>query len=315
MLDPRRLRCGFTLIELLVVIAIIAVLISLLLPAVQSAREAARRIHCVNNLKQMGLALQNYHDSLGSFPAGYYARARFVDGATDTARGWSWASMILPMMEQSPLYNAANFSLNLDAPANTTVIGTSLTAFLCPSDQTPAGTFAVSDALGNALARMTASSYAACSGGDESDVVTGYNNNGLGEGLYYRNSRTRLVDITDGTSYTIAVGERAWSNAKGVWAGSVANGVIPRGPANPCPTSGALFYPAAAMTLAHCHSLNTNTDPDGGIDDFSSQHPGGANMLFADGSVRFLKTVLRDSTPYQALGTRSGGEVISADAF
>src|SRR5271157_1212209 len=104
-------RRGFTLIELLVVIAIIGMLIALLLPAVQAAREAAHRGSCVNNLKQMGLALQNYHDALGTYPMSYAARSRFIDGATDTAPGWGWAAMILPQMEQMNLFNAINFSL------------------------------------------------------------------------------------------------------------------------------------------------------------------------------------------------------------
>ena len=107
----RLLRAGFTLIELLVVIAIIAVLIALLLPAVQSAREAARRAQCTNNLKQMGLALQNYHDAVLAFPSGYIAAIRFIDGETDTAPGWSWASMILPQLDQGPLYSAINVYL------------------------------------------------------------------------------------------------------------------------------------------------------------------------------------------------------------
>ena len=111
---------GFTLIELLVVIAIIAVLIALLLPAVQSAREAARRMTCVNNLKQMGIALQNYHDAVLAFPAGYFTTSKFIDGETDTAPGWSWASMILPYMEQTPLYSSINVALPIQAPANTT---------------------------------------------------------------------------------------------------------------------------------------------------------------------------------------------------
>ena len=104
-MKPKR---GFTLIELLVVIAIIAVLIALLLPAVQSARRAARRTQCVNNLKQMGLALHNYHDSMSIFPPAYIAASKFIDGETDTSPGWSWATMILPQFEQSPLYSSIN---------------------------------------------------------------------------------------------------------------------------------------------------------------------------------------------------------------
>src|SRR5437764_11629995 len=127
---------GFTLIELLVVIAIIAVLIGLLLPAVQAAREAARRAQCINNLKRMGLALHNYHDALGTFPMSYAARGRFVDGATDTAPGWGWGSMILPQLEQGPVFNAMNCGLAVEAPQNPTVIRSMMTAYLCPSDLT-----------------------------------------------------------------------------------------------------------------------------------------------------------------------------------
>ena len=130
---------GFTLIELLVVIAIIAVLIALLLPAVQSAREAARRMQCVNNLKQIGIALHNYHDALSILPSGYIAASKFIDGETDTAPGWSWASMILPQLDQPPLYSSINVYLPIQAAANTTSTQTILSAFLCPSDQIPSG--------------------------------------------------------------------------------------------------------------------------------------------------------------------------------
>jgi prepilin-type processing-associated H-X9-DG protein len=161
------------------------------------------------------------------------------------------------------------------------------------------------------------------------DSTTGLNHDGLGNGVMFRNSAIRIAAITDGTSQTIAVGERAWTITSGPWAGVVASAVTRRGPANPCPPTGAPFYLAATLVQAHCNVLNTDTDPDGGLDDFSSRHPGGANMLFCDGSVHFLKSVLRNSgqradgsTIYspsslvlQALGTRSGGEVISADAY
>ena len=322
---------GFTLIELLVVIAIIAVLIALLLPAVQAAREAARRAQCVNNLKQIGLALHNYHDVVGALPMGYAARRPSVngkvDGATDATPGWAWGTMILPQLEQSALFNAVNFGLPVEGLENTTVTRTTITAYLCPSDPT-SGPFQVTDAASaslpptqwKVLATAAPSSYAACVGGDETDTSTGINDDGLGlgKGVMFRNSRIRLADITDGTSQTIAVVERAWSNASGLWAGAVTNGVIRRGPTNRCPPTGELFYPAATLVQAHCHLINTNSDPDGGLDDPSSLHPGGANFLFADGSVHFLKSIPADSPAglvFQALATRAGGEVISADSY
>jgi prepilin-type N-terminal cleavage/methylation domain-containing protein/prepilin-type processing-associated H-X9-DG protein len=319
---------GFTLIELLVVISIIGVLIALLLPAVQATREAARRIQCFNNLKQIGIALQSYHDAVGAFPMGYVARGPFVDGATDTAPGWGWGTMILSHFEQRPLFSAVNFGLPVEAPQNTTVIRSVVTTYLCPSDVTN-GPFQVTDPLGNVLATAAPSSYAACVGGDETDTATGVNNDGLGTGVFFRNSRTRMAEIVDGTSQTIAVVERAWSKASGMWAGAVTNGTIRRGSLNGCPLTGALFYPAATLIQAHCHLINTDADPDGGLDDCSSLHPGGANFLFADGSVHYLKNILGDAgtrpdgsriyypsdAAFQALGTRAGGEVISAESY
>ncbi len=320
---------GFTLIELLVVIAIIAVLIALLLPAVQAAREAARRAQCVNNLKQIGLALHNYHDALLVFPPGYLAAKPYTDGETDTSPGWSWGAMILPQLEQAPLYAAMNVMLPIQAPANTTVIQTSVKTFVCPSDQITIPTFPIQDGTGNTLATVTPSSYAASVGDDASDTATGLNNDGLARGVFYRNSATRIAGVTDGTSQTILVEERAWGDAEGTWVGAIPNGFIRRGPFNPCPGSPLTSYFAPCLVLAHCHLLNTNSDADAGLDDSSSFHPGGANQLFGDGSVRFLKNVTGDAgvnpdgstiyTPtsliFQALGTRAGGEVVSSDSY
>ena len=259
---------------------------------------------------------------------GYVARGRFIDGQTDTAPGWSWAAMILAQLEQRPLFDSVNFGLAVELPQNQTVRTAALSTFVCPSDVTR-GLFDVTDAAGNPLARMSPSSYAACVGNDWTDTATGLNNDGLGNGLLFRNSAVRLADVTDGASQSILAGERAWSNVNGVWAGVVTNSVTRRGFGNRCPQTGAMYYPAATLVQAHGHLLNTDTDEDGGLDDFSSNHPGGASFVFADGSVRFLKTVLRDagqtasgqsvyspaSLVLQALATRSGGEVVSADAF
>ncbi len=322
-------RTGFSLIELLVVIAIIAVLISLLLPAVQSAREAARRMQCVNNLKQIGIALHNYHDALSILPPGYIAASKFIDGETDTAPGWSWATMILPQLEQAPLYAAINVNLPVQAVANTTSTQTILNAYLCPSDQLRGGTFAVTDGLGNTVATVAPSSYAASTGNDAADVAMGLNNDGSGNGLFYRNSGVRLAAITDGTSQTVAIMERAWGMTEGTWTGAIAGGFVLRGPMNPCPGSATATYLAPCLVLAHCHLLNTNADTDSGLDDPSSFHPTGANALFTDGSVHFLRNVTSDagvnpdgSTRYtpssmvlQAFGTRAGSEVVSSDAY
>jgi prepilin-type N-terminal cleavage/methylation domain-containing protein/prepilin-type processing-associated H-X9-DG protein len=306
-------RPAFTLIELLVVIAIIAVLIGLLVPAVQKVREAAARAQCTNNLKQLGLALHGYHDGRKVFPPGYQAAGPFVDGAADTAPGWGWGAFILPYLEQGPLHRQLNFNQPVQ---NSPAIQTMLAVYLCPSDVPAPSAFTVPDGFGSPICLAAPSSYAACCGGDESDTF-GPN----GRGVFFRNSAIRMADITDGTSETILIGERAWANANGIWAGAINNGVCRRGALNPCPGNSASWYPAAALVLAHSHLNNALTDTDGGLDDFSSRHIGGSNFLFADGSVRFVRSVpgdrpggyTPDSLILQAMGTRNGGETIPAD--
>jgi prepilin-type N-terminal cleavage/methylation domain-containing protein/prepilin-type processing-associated H-X9-DG protein len=311
---------GFTLLELLVVISIIGLLTGLLLPAVQAARETARRTQCANNLKQIGLALQQFHDAKLHFPAGYSASATYSDGATDTSPGWGWASLILPYLEEANLYKTIRFDLPIQHPQNAAAIRTIVNSYLCPSDLGTDGNpapFPVPDGFGNTVAVATPSSYSACVGGDDSDTRASW-----GLGIFYRNSHTRMAEITDGTSHTITVGERAWSNAEGIWAGAISGGVCLRGPLNVCPGTGAAWYPAPTLVQAHSHLNNTNTDTDGGLDDFSSRHPGGSNFVFADGSVHFLVSVpsdnpdgtyTQDSLIFQAMGTRAHGESVPAD--
>jgi prepilin-type N-terminal cleavage/methylation domain-containing protein/prepilin-type processing-associated H-X9-DG protein len=309
----RKSRKAFTLIELLVVIAIISILIGLLLPAVQKVRGAAARLQCVNNLKQIGLASHSFHDSQNSLTPGYVASSSYFDGATDTSPGWGWAAFLLPYIEQDNVANAINFNLPIEHPANATAVQSMMKIYLCPSDQTPSAAFAVPDAFGKTITLAAPSSYAACVGGDESDT---FGPNGLG--IFYRNSHTRLIDIRDGTSQTIMVGERAWSNAQGVWAGAIANGVIMRGARNPNPGNGAASYPASTLVLAHSHLNNARTDTDGGLDDFSSNHTGGSNFVFGDGSVHFIRSIPGDTTTgftpdgiaFQALGTRASGDLV-----
>jgi prepilin-type processing-associated H-X9-DG protein/prepilin-type N-terminal cleavage/methylation domain-containing protein len=310
-------RIGFTLVELLVVIAIVGTLLGLLLPAVQRVRAAAARAQCSNNLKQIGLALHNYHGTNNSLPPGYLASGPFSDGATDTAPGWAWGAFLLPFLEADNLYQQLNFNQPV---SNSPAIQTRLKMYLCPSDLTPSGAFPVPDGFGNTICLAAPTSYAACVGGDESGTT-----DETGLGIFYRNSATRLTDVTDGTSNTILIGERAWSNANGIWAGAISGGVIIRGKDNPCqPVVPGAWYPAATLVLAHAHLNNAILDPDGsaGMDDFGSRHSGGSNVVFADGSVHFLRSVPRDNPDgsytadgriFQALGTRANGEVVPGD--
>jgi prepilin-type N-terminal cleavage/methylation domain-containing protein/prepilin-type processing-associated H-X9-DG protein len=293
-----RARRAFTLIELLVVIAVIAVLAGLLLPAVQKIREAANRAYCANNLKEIGLACHGHHDAHGTFPPGYVATAPYPD----TAPGWGWASFLLPFLEQDPLYRQLDFNQPVE---KSTAIQSVLKTFLCPSDIVEPQPFWITDAASAPIAQAAPSSYAATVGSDasECDALTG-------DGIFYRNSRTRIADITDGTSSTVMAAERAWAQTKGIWAGVVSGAVTRPGSSNVWPNA---TGSAPVLVLAHNNWLNITTDADGGLDDFSSLHPGGVNLLFADGSVHFLRDITVDGQErrsFWALGTRAGGEVI-----
>jgi prepilin-type N-terminal cleavage/methylation domain-containing protein len=310
----RTKRSAFTLIELLVVIAIIAILIGLLLPAVQKVREAAARTQCVNNLKQMGLALQGYHDVNTGFPPGYSASGPYIDGATDTSPGWGWAAFILPYLEQNNLYLQLNFNQPVQ---NSPAIQTMVKGFVCPSDIAPTSAFPVVNGFGTTVCQAAPTSYTACCGSDASDTT-----GPTGNGVFYRNSSTRITDITDGSSNTILVGERAWAKVNGAWPGAIPGGVIKRGQLNPCqPNVPGASYPSSTLAVAHGHLNNALADPDGsaGMDDFSSMHIGGSLFVFADGSVHFLRSVSTDNPDgsytadgliFQALATRANGEVI-----
>jgi prepilin-type N-terminal cleavage/methylation domain-containing protein/prepilin-type processing-associated H-X9-DG protein len=298
----RHRRAAFTLIELLVVIAIIGILLSLLLPAVQKVREAAARVQCMNNLKQIGLALHNYHGTHKHFPPGYTAAGPYVDGASDTAPGWGWAAFLLPELEQQNLYARINFSLPVQ---NSPAIQAYVPVLLCPSDTPPDSPFPITDGSLMTLALAAPSSYAATVGSDASDCA-----DPTGNGVFYRNSATRLTDITDGASNTVLVGERAWVQTEGIWAGAPSGALCRAGPQNPWANATA---PAPVLVLAHNNWINIRTDADGGLDDFSSTHFGGANLLFGDGSVRFLRSIIAEGQTHRdfmAMGTRAGGEVI-----
>jgi prepilin-type N-terminal cleavage/methylation domain-containing protein/prepilin-type processing-associated H-X9-DG protein len=313
-LNPRK---AFTLVELLVVIAIIGLLIALLLPAIQTAREAARRTQCTNNLRQFGLALQNFESGRRHYPAGYHATMPYSDGATDTSPGWGWGATILPLVEEAAVFKRINFGLPVEDPSNSPAVRSLIPLFRCPTDLMPDSPFSVTDSFGSPSATAAPSSYAASCGGDESDVEAL-----TGAGIFFRNSQVKASQIRDGTSKTILAGERGWCVTNGIWAGAINKSVCLRGELNPCPGAKSGSGPAPTLVLAHSHLNNATSDTDGGLDDFSSRHPDGSNFVFADGSVHFLPSVIGDNadgsyTPdsliFQAMGTRAGGEPIPAE--
>jgi prepilin-type N-terminal cleavage/methylation domain-containing protein/prepilin-type processing-associated H-X9-DG protein len=313
----RMRRAGFTLVELLVVITIIGMLVALLLPAISAARESGRRTLCTDNLKQIGLALVAFHEETGAFPPGYRAAGAYVDGATDTMPGWSWAAYILPYLEERQVYKGIHFELPVESPQNAAAIQTGMKTFVCPSDTVPTAPFPVTDGFGNTVALAAPACYSACCGGDESDTC-----DATGLGIFYRNSKTRLADITDGASHTIMVCERSFSIAKGIWAGAISKAVIVRGDHNPCPGSPSGSSPAATLVLSHSHLNNAATDTDGGLDDSSSLHPAGSNVVYADGSVHFVVSIpsdnpdgsyTSDSLIFQSIGTRANQDNLPTD--
>jgi len=306
-------RRGFTLIELLVVISIIAVLISLLLPAVQVAREAARRIQCTNNLKQFGIALHSYQDSIGTFPPGYLSRPG-SDG-DNTGPGWGWAAMILPQIEQGPTYNAINFGLAIEDPANQTARLTKINTFMCPSDVSFTTQFTVVDdsttstTLGSPICDVASSDYVGCFGtGDVSDIL----GRDRGEGMFFRNRSIRIAEITDGTSQTLAIGEKSQNLTRATWAGAISHAAVP---ITELQAEGGLSPEGGgALTLSHTGELDGPNSRPAHADQFWARHPGGVNFAFADGSVRFIKE-RRPLSIFQALATRQGGEIISSDSY
>jgi prepilin-type N-terminal cleavage/methylation domain-containing protein/prepilin-type processing-associated H-X9-DG protein len=296
---------AFTLIELLVVIAIIALLIALLLPAVQAAREAARRAQCVNNLKQIGLALASYEQAQKALPPGYVSN--FDANGNDTGPGWGWAVMILPQIEQSAVFNAVNFTQPIEQPVSTTTRLTTFAAYLCPSDTVKSPWSVYSrDLSGNPITlicQVAPSNYVGVYGTSDPGID--------GDGLFFRNSAVAFRDVLDGTSQTLAVGERSFRLGEATWIGSVTGAVL-----YPDNNDG-IGYPrtesAPGMTLGHAGGRLGPGAPTGEVNQFYSLHSGrGVNFLFADGHVAYLKTTMNYNT-YRALATRAGNEVISGD--
>ncbi|WP_339733976.1 DUF1559 domain-containing protein [uncultured Gimesia sp.] len=298
---------GFTLIELLVVIAIIAILIALLLPAVQQAREAARRSQCKNNMKQIGLAMHNYHDAYNTFPPGYITKnpcnsATVWSGCNQGELGiYGWGASVLPYIDQAPLYNILNSgSVTLDQNlANATVrqaLQSPIPVFLCPSDPGPNlndytsasnnYNFNVTD--GTNAYQIARSDYVMMANAWDSTTPPAYPvQYGPAHGVGYANSSVRFRDITDGSSNTILVGERAY-----VYKGSNkiggANVIGFSGANNTQSSSYARKGNGMAVIGLTYNGINAVAGAEHDVRGFSSNHVGGAHFVFCDGSVHFL---------------------------
>jgi prepilin-type N-terminal cleavage/methylation domain-containing protein/prepilin-type processing-associated H-X9-DG protein len=295
------IRRAFTLIELLVVIAIIAVLIGLLLPAVQKVREAASLASCKNNLKQIGLALHSYHDTRGAFPVGYYDPTPWPQ--LDNGPGWGWGAYLLPFLEQPALYNRIRFDLDVGDPANAAVRTTFLKIFFCPSDQLLT-TFTVDDGGSNSWI-LAQGSYAACNGNDGVDDFTTPDHTGA----FMRAVKGfRIADISDGLSNTFFVADRTVFLSYCTWVGG------PTGALNPFLRSPGEFGAEVTMLMCHAGDTGPNTPGVDDADSTSSPHRNGVPFLFGDGSVHFIGNSI-DVTVWMALATRAGGEPISGGDY
>ncbi|MCH9655660.1 MAG: DUF1559 domain-containing protein [Planctomycetes bacterium] len=348
-------RRGFTLIELLVVIAIIATLIALLLPAVQQAREAARRSQCKNHLKQLGLALHNYHETHSAFPAGYFsyatsngagpAWANIDPDSWDAAPGWSWSAMLLPYLDQANVYNALNVNSACWDAGHAGIVQAKIPVFLCPTSSGGDEPFTLQDATGGSLVmggstvRFGRSHYVASHGqescwGDCGSITTGtiftdiYTKatttvtiNGdasrVADGPFFRNSRTKLRDITDGSTNTVFLGEHSSKLSDKTWVG-----VVPGAFTHPrfsTPENG----PDAAATLTLVHAgpsggelditgfpiIHPTNFPTFHVGQMFSEHTGGGHVCMGDGSVRFVSENI-DLLLWAELASIGEGEVI-----
>ena len=332
-----RNRRAFTLIELLVVIAVIGVLIALLLPAVQAAREAARRAQCSNNLKQIGIGLHNYHAAWNGFPVGFFTTKNPAPDSSVAQYRWSALAQLMPMLEQANLSNALNFSFPIatkptsssalfwpyTAP-NTTAMGATVAIFLCPSDGAPA------PAVGSGP-----TNYAFCSGdGSNGGDATG------APGVFILGPSIRVADILDGTSQTAAASEHTvgiagpYSQTTSTPLPSPISRAMARVSSAPlsdasCAQAGAgwllnrgsSWWDGNYQNALYNHYLSPNSSRtdciiyhNPGWTAARSNHPGGVNLLFCDGHISFVKATVNPPT-WRAISTRSGGEVVSSDAF
>jgi prepilin-type N-terminal cleavage/methylation domain-containing protein len=308
-------RGAFTLVELLVVIAIIGILVGLLLPAVQAAREAARRIQCANNLKQLGLALHNYESAHRTFPPGFISRVTgpWPGGGNnpipEAGPGWSLFAMILPQMEQANLHSTINFTLPITDPVNQLARSRQVQAYQCPSDAWGAPVTVWPTTLGiNDLAHT---SYVASLGGGNPANAPGYSamyEEQPFNGMFHRNVGIRHGQITDGTSNTIGLGERSSMYAPNGWAGVIPTAQTvfsPQVAQSRGQAVGETARPAITMASVHVRTAGPNS-PSGSPGGFWSPHTGGCLFLLMDGSIHPIATTV-DIQVFRAMAGRNDG--------
>jgi len=319
---PLHPRSGFTLIELLVVIAIIAILVALLLPAVQQAREAARRSQCKNNIKQIGLALHNYHDVHSVFPPGVVGSSLAMSTSSNpSVVRLGWTPHVYPFLEYGNVYDLfvpyMNGDLLTSTPATWEGADATIPTFKCPSD--PNGSRAMGLTSGGAERSRTYHNYAACMGSTGTVVGSDHSATQL-DGMFYSKSSTRMRDVTDGTSNTAMIGEirlarpdtSLTGDAGDDYHGWSFNMVGPNdwfSTRNPPNTAVSDQLPRCREDLNYLPCVKVSASADNMFNHTRSAHPGGAQIGLADGSVRFVSDNI-DTQTFQYLGSRDDGEVL-----